>query len=41
MLNVHDLLIIILLIAESRAMTKYIAHQYADKGTDLACGDTK
>jgi glutathione S-transferase len=28
-------------IAESRAITTYIAHQNADKGTDLACGDTK
>ncbi|KAE8009535.1 hypothetical protein FH972_005967 [Carpinus fangiana] len=26
---------------ESRAITQYIAHQYADKGTDLACGDNK
>jgi glutathione S-transferase len=40
MLHLHDLLIFHP-IAESRAITKYIAHQYADKGTDLACGDTK
>ncbi|KAB1202932.1 Glutathione S-transferase [Morella rubra] len=26
---------------ESRAITKYVAHQYADKGTQLKCGDMK
>ncbi|GLT72672.1 hypothetical protein SLA2020_445820 [Shorea laevis] len=26
---------------ESRAITKYITHQYADKGAELVCGDTK
>ncbi|XP_041016810.1 glutathione S-transferase-like [Juglans microcarpa x Juglans regia] len=26
---------------ESRAITKYVANEYAEKGTDLVCGDSK